>query len=409
MRLASVVDGDERIAAEWELALFECLSKVGTLEFPDTGARNTDVIVKSRATGERYQVEITALSDKGLQEKNPVEAFVAELNRNCRGLGGAFSFNLGYVERDGELVLGVPARQDLAAFFKTADFTGYLDRIRGAPKQVHVLQFAARGAASVLSFRPGATYSSGSHITHEVLLDYERNAIVNRLRKKDDQIRKSGALLPAIVVLCDGNCRAMKMHNPGVGRLRFDEVVDSFVNGRRQPLQKPVPSSTRRINAVFVIAIEETLSGFGGVSRRFNCRYVVNRSEVVHTIQQPTLEEMARSMAHLPRIATAPPNARRSYALPAHYGGGSLTIGNAHMKAKISLLTLQGLLSGQISYDNFMQDHETMSIALRKAIADGKMISNIHIERCADEDDDWVEFEFKQVAPEHLFKDTGDA
>jgi hypothetical protein len=72
-RLASATEGDGPISAEWEIVLFNALRKAGTLVFPSSDQRQSDVIFTSTATGERAMVEITAISDKGLREKNPVE------------------------------------------------------------------------------------------------------------------------------------------------------------------------------------------------------------------------------------------------------------------------------------------------------------------------------------------------
>jgi len=67
------------------------------------------------------------------------------------------------------------------------------------------------------------------------------------------------------------------------------------------------------------------------------------------------------------------------------------------------LLTLQGLLSGEISHAEFIRDHGHIGKAISKVVREGKMISKIEIERCPDEDDDWVHLEFDEPAPDKLF------
>ena len=73
------------------------------------------------------------------------------------------------------------------------------------------------------------------------------------------------------------------------------------------------------------------------------------------------------------------------------------------MRVKISLLTLQGLLSGTISHAEFVRNHDDIGRMIARVLHEGKMISRIEIERCADEDDDWVHLEFDESAPDKLF------
>lgn len=231
-RLASAMDGNERISAEWEIAVFHCLAQIGELEFPEGTARSADAIFKSGVTGEQLQVEITAISDRGLQDKNPVEEFSRRLGKVAYGLRetahGVLDYRIGHVEVDNGYILGVPARRDMQAFFRSPEFTDFLSRIRENPAMTHRFDFECRGAKSWVAFRPGAQYASGGHIAHEVILDLQRNHIVRRLKKKDAQIRESGQSLPAIVVLCDGGCRSMKSQMSNPGKPRFDDVVNVF-------------------------------------------------------------------------------------------------------------------------------------------------------------------------------------
>lgn len=412
-RLASAIDGDGRISAEWEIAVFHCLAQIGELEFPVGTARSADAIFKSSATGEQLQVEITAISDRGLQDKNPVEEFSRRLGKVAYSLRetahGVLDYRIGHVEVDNGYILGVPARRDIQTFFRSSEFRAFLSRIRANPETPHRFDFECRGAKSWVAFRPGAQYASGEHIAHEVILDLQRNHIVGRLKKKDAQIRESGCSLPAIVVLCDGGCRAMKsrMNNPG--KPRFDDVVNVFLNGRPHQqagswvLQKGISQGSRRINTVIVIAVKEDYVVFSGIQHDYDTRCIMNNGEVYHTLTPKSVESVRDSFKSLPKISSTPANARRIYRYPPHYGGGSMSAGRAGlMKVKISLLTLQALLSGEISHAEFARDHGDIGKAISKAIHEGMMISRIDIEHCPDEDDDWAHLEFDRPAPDKL-------
>ena len=263
---------------------------------------------------------------------------------------------------------------------------------------------------SQLTFRPGARHTSGGHIAHDVILDLQRNHVVSRLKKKDAQIRESGRELPSVLVLCDGDCRAMRSQLTGPGRHGFDDVVSVFLSGRPHHqagsliLQKGIPQATRRINAIIVIAVREERGLYNGVKRRFDVRPFMNGGDVRYPLSPGTVESICNSFRLLPRISTSPINARRAYRYPPHYGGGMLSAGRTgRVKAKISLLALQGLLTGEISHAEFVRDHGDIGRAISIAVREGKMISKIEIEHCSDEDDDWVHLEFNEIAPDKLF------
>lgn len=413
-RLSSAVDGNERISAEWELAVFQCLAEVGELEFPDGASRSADTVFKSRGTGEQMQVEITAISDRGLHDKNPVEEFSCRLGRINHGLRdvapGVIDYQIGYVEVDDRIVLGVPDRCGMDEFFRSPEFSGFLASIRANPKDARQFDFECRGSRSQLTFRPGAQYRSGGHIAHDVILDLQRNHVVSRLKKKDAQIRESGRELPSVLVLCDGDCRSMRSRLTGPGRPGFDDVVSVFLSGRpRQQagpliLQERIPQGSRRINAVIVVAVREEHGLYGGVKRSFDVRPFMNGGDVRYPLSSGTVDSICSSFRFLPRISTSPINARRAYRYPPHYGGYMLGAGRTgRVKAKISLLTLQGLLAGEISHAEFARDHRDTGRVISKAVSEGKMISRIEIEHCPDEDDDWVNLEFNETAPDKLF------
>ena len=414
-RLASSADGDGPISAEWELAVYSCLRTAGTLEFPSTIGRQPDLIFTSAATGERAMVEITAVSDRGLRDKNPVEDFsrrVGKIAYKLRPIVGTLDYQVESREVDGEIILGVPDRADMAGFFRSDGFREFIGRIRKAPHETHRYDFECRGSGGRIAFRPGEHFSSGSYPSFDHINDLRRNPIVSRLRKKDQQLRESNLELPGIVVLCDGDCAVLKSKMTGVGKPRFEDTVDIFLNGRPHQqagqfvLQQGIPPATRRINAIVVVAAHENVRFLGpGVERFLQVRYAFNRGEVYWPLKPETVESICASLHHnvLP-IRTSPLNARRTYPYPFHYGGWSLSAGaKGTMKIKISLLTLQGLLDGSIKQADFLRDHRDLEPRLMRNMIEGRMISDIRIERRPDEDDDWVHIEFSERRPDRLF------
>ena len=72
-------------------------------------------------------------------------------------------------------------------------------------------------------------------------------------------------------------------------------------------------------------------------------------------------------------------------------------------EVKFSALTLQKLLSGEISHENFARDHGDLVAHLNRLSEQGSMIDYAAIEKCDNEDDDWIKFRFGGFNPEKLF------
>jgi hypothetical protein len=135
---------------------------------------------------------------------------------------------------------------------------------------------------------------------------------------------------------------------------------------------------------------------------------VVKHSGAYATLSPEAVEEIMRSFEALPPVATMPYNARRIETLPALYGGGSYTSGGYKtMTIKISLLTIQKLLGGELSYADFAHDHEEIAKQLANATRDGRMLSDVSIERCGHIDDDWLVLKFGAISPDMLFRSAG--
>jgi hypothetical protein len=408
------------VAAEWEIAAIYGLAQQGDIRVPETreNTREPDLVYASRTTDAEVLVEITAISDASLHERNPVEAFKAEFQRifikeKLHQLGGTHT-QIGHVDTLEGLILAVPDRKDMATFFASAEFRDFLRRIRAAPSREHVLRFQARGAQSALTFRPGRPIGGAGHLVHTVLTDPVKNSITGRLKKKDEQIRKSKLELPAIVILCDANCRALNTTMPSVGRPTIEQVVHLFLGGQphvaRGPrcIQGGVTSSSRRINAVALWSLHEELNVVrrGPAARWAKCRLLLNRCETYHAAAKEALAEIADAIRHLPPIERMPLNALRLYAKPTYYGGSTMSGGGTRhaLKTKISLLTLQRVLTGEIKYDEFARDHAALIRVIKRATDNGAMISEVRIEQTPDRDDDWIEFVFGAPAPGQLFK-----
>lgn len=74
-------------------------------------------------------------------------------------------------------------------------------------------------------------------------------------------------------------------------------------------------------------------------------------------------------------------------------------------KISFSAMTLQKLLAGKITYQEFERDHSELAAYIKRLDDQGMMLDQIEIESRENEDDDWVNFRFDGIAPERLFKE----
>jgi hypothetical protein len=279
-------------------------------------------------------------------------------------------------------------------FFQSPRFAAFLAQIKAAPTSVSAFSFAYNGALSKLTFSPGQPTGGGGHIVHTLPFDPHKNPIISRLRAKDDQIARAKLELPAVVVLCDADCNSLHSRMPSFGAQSAAQIIHTFLNIRRQ---------SRRINGV---SLWPVFCEFGPMNQRPPRYYttpqtIANNASTYQSLDENTLADVSAASIHLPPMAQAPHNARRKSKWPRHYGGYSVR-GSNPMQIRMSLLSLQYLLSGSLPADKFVQGNASLMNQFKIATDRGFIITAARVARCENEDDDWIELELTQEAPSHL-------
>jgi hypothetical protein len=400
------------VPAEWEISVGFALSRAGKITDPgDQRSGNPDFIFVPTGSSNEVIVEVTSLSDRATNSENPVDEFSTRLGNTASKEGitrlGAFDWNLGYTEVDDRIVIGVPSRRDIQTFFKTPEFREFLSAIKASPTTTHKYQFKARGAESVISFAPGQRGMTGSYRSYKVAQTLEDSRVFNSLKDKERQLLKAALNLPALVFLCDNNSYLLghtQTHSPNT--FRIEDIATAFLNGRPHwqegslILQEGMPKKGKRIHAVVTLTVHQP-TGFGGLRSRRELRgRLIPGSHCTDSIRSEDFRQTLNAgLAQLPVPVSTPINAMRQYKWPSGFGGGM-------MKGKevtISLLTLQKLLGGEISYAEFADAHQELAGQLRNLNAKGLMISSVDIEQQLDVDDDLVTLRFGGMQPDRLF------
>lgn len=413
--------GDAAVSAEWEVAVIYSLTHAGGVRFPTQrdSVDNPDILFSPSAFPEESViVEVTAISDAYADEENPLDYFLEEMRKttakhSLNGLG-ALNFKIGGVKKPtGEMKLALPAKKDIPAFFRDQRFIDFVKGIKTNPQTESALIFEYHGAQSFLQFSPGGTGSHGQLTPCGT--SFIEKTVSKRLLDKHRQIKGSRIDLPAVVVLCNNDCSAMGLGPWDSGPSSIFHIVNFYLNGQTKPFRgrsfsKPHKHSKDRINAVFVLSVKDT--GAGIAIPRFdipsyvpNVSVVKNRKEnIEHTLSDKILQAIADAFKNLPPVKNHPVNAKRLYWYPSNYGGYQTGGNERGPTVKMSLLALQKLLSGEIKYEVFVRDHDDIMDLFKLHCGEGLMISDIKIEKCPDEDDDWVIFQFEQTEPSHLFE-----
>lgn len=402
-------------AAEWEVAIGYALSQIGTIRDPgQKNGRNLDFVwVPQRRP---ISIEVTSVSDVALHEHNPVQRFVHDLHRIASKLGiaeyGTFNYQFGSVEEQGRITVAVPSRNDHYLFFQRMETRAFFARIKSDPLIGHSYVFEERGASSTISYHPGKRFaSSGGYRAYTIPQTYRHTPIFNALKKKERQVKESASTYPTIVFICDNDCDALSQSHTSStgGRLGMRDIVGLFLNGRPLQMlgemvwQHGVPAQASSIHAVIWISVKEHWE-FLTARRTFALSANIEYATYADTYLRSSefLSCLNEALSHLPVPLDTPRNAGNGTRYPRHYGGWTMS----DTEIKFSALTLQKLLVGNISYEEFRRDHPELIAHLKRLNDQGAMIDFAAIEVCETEDDDWIKLRFGGSDPERLFSKT---
>jgi hypothetical protein len=395
-------------AAEWEIIIGYALAQVGTLvDFGVDRAGNPDFIWSPEH--QSIIVEVTCISDISLHDHNQIDEFAHRLRQVTKkqNLNGVLNFNLGSSDVNGTVTLAIPAKQNMDEFFRNPKFHGFIQAIKEIPDQSHVFIFEERGASSTISYVPGlGNFSGASYRSFTNPQTYCHSPVVNALRGKEDQIRKSGLQEPALLFICDNGCDALKQSPSHNGQLGMKDIVGLFLNGQQRRTagnivwQEGVPAKGHRIHAVIWIAVEETWDVLTGSTLRLKAdmEYATYAAPYLKTPE--FINSLNSALAYLPVPLTTPRNASNQRKFPRFYGGYSMT----DHTLKFSALTLQKLLAGEISHEEFSRDHPELVARLKYFTQHGMALDEAMLEQCENQDDDWIFFRFGGISPDKLFK-----
>lgn len=394
------------IATEWEIAVLNSLNKFGTVEHEPPIARTPpDILFRPAIVGDSgFVADITAVSDKGLHAKNPIEAVSEELcgwahKLHLQGVKGGLSLNStkreGGAWRDGpDVNLAIPATSRFPEQIFNSDFAGFFEGIIAEPNEMH--SFRPQGANLEITFDPIGEGVSGGYPGFTLPRSTTRNRPFYALEEKAAKLKGAASDGPLGIVLCDGDCDVMRTLMSDWATYGLRDIVLKFF--------------TVHPYIAFVYTLSVKTSGNGNLSPRFlsyDARLWLNPA--VPPIAPELVDLFQKLPTKLPVPMRTPYNARphiewcrkngKCNESRTFYGG--LTV--AGTEIKLSSRAVHELLAGKLSQSDFAAQFEHLAGGnpFQRMMQEGRLIQSISVERSdiPEDDDEWLLFEFGEPDP----------
>lgn len=398
---------------EWEVSLLFALEQIGTVEYEICHGGKSLPDVTFRLPGKRnvcFVAEVATVSDRGLEEENPVRMFEDFLHEKTRAfeIPGGFSYSVegtpvGERYWDRKVKLAMPGRKKLRAFLEK-HLTPRLREIKESGLEEADISINEESFRISITYRKGGTGFSGGHVSYTAAYSLHRNPVYTSLKGKARRLAQSDFGGCKGIFLCDGWCDLLDSQFSSSPSYGIGEIIGDFLR------------QNSSISFVVTLWVKQPYRGvFDGPQHpRLHVKVFPNP-----TARFPLSNKTAQSLQKIPALLPKPVNeavnavyrieAGRCAIGETHYGGSTLRDCNDGISIRISSRALLDLLAGKIDPSKFTEDHwpapdypgTGRNNPFVKAIDWGMMIETLSIERKEDEDDDWITF---KLAPDVALK-----
>jgi len=341
--------------------------------------------------------EITTVSDKGLDQLNPVEALSAELNKivASRGLNpGRFWFRVGVhneprYKGGPKVKLKLTGRARFAETIFDANFHNFLEHISRNLQSPNQYLRQTDQTDVEIRYNPDQQFGGGTYLNYTAVYSLADNLLYNSLSEKASQLNGTNFHGPIGIILCDGDCEFLSQ--PPIGNLSYtlDEVIRHFLieNSPIHFILTCVVKDCGDRMSTHLGPFQLTLHLYKGL------RFEEIPFDLWQIVQNLVFPMPKRNAVNARNVLKGP---------KPHEGskhGGEITVKEHEATVKVSTRTLMEFLAGRISQEEFFQRccgsfaKETFEQALRAC----KLI--VSVERSLEEDDDWLIFQMSGPDP----------
>lgn len=410
--------GHEALAAEWELFSLSQMARRGSLDLAPPDQPGVPDAIFTPAGHSPIVVEVTALNDQELEERFSDDELGTHFYRAIHRLAGrpvgALDVHTRWpILEHGLPTAGLPPRSQLRQFMKRPEVRRFITAVANAPDQERTFEHRVGDAETTVVYRPGAQFSHGSTagLAARGFNEHNRKRLSKKLGGKARQVKSSSLQMPAVLILCDADCRMLREgpSQPWDPQSAALSVLD-YISGRPTlgipgpngpwVVQRGAPQQSTTINAVLILTVEDKLGQFGSQrSRNLKITIVKNQGTARYPLSDEALQALVDAIAtDVPKILRAPMNAKNESTWTDHEGGGELS---GH-RVKLSMLAFQDLLAGRTSHADFAKRNDFAAEHIARLMARGHCLSGARVIKDGESDDDWIEFEFADIDPRNL-------
>ncbi|TFZ46599.1 hypothetical protein E5C33_05225 [Stenotrophomonas maltophilia] len=404
---------EQRLPTMWEVVVLDAFAQVASVrhEVPLPSGKRPDLLVDYQsAMGKNLTVvgDILAISDRGLDENNPVDAILEQTPALARKHGVdpvrlAYRINGERTGKRGQVKvqLAIPNRGQMIALLHS-EVVPWLKSINTKPHQKDTFKPSDKKFDFSINYDPAQTSTMASYTSYDVAPSKEVNPLYKALKAKTGQLEGSHEGTFKLLVACDGDCGLFRssasMASMG-GTFTDRQVVDHFLTKHSS------------IDGVLLIGVEEKRDFFSGrTDRKLRFDLRVRASIDLKRLISPyaELDELIRSASiNFPEPHLAPYNAARrcldqeaKHRVQGRYR--LITSGVGGMSVGISSRDLMMLLSGKLSQEDFCKAYRFDAPHVNPftlALSQGRLIQLASLSKLDDDDDDLVIFEFGEIDP----------
>ncbi len=403
--------GRDRLAAMWEAVFLQALSRVAAIhhEVALPSGRKPDFGFEFDHGDARLEVvgDIACVSDIGLDKKNPNRGLGEEVSRLARKYRLDPNHFRYYVagEQVGkwpklQMKLLLPTGEVFAKLVKEV-VEPFIRSLAQSPRATADFNHETPCARFSLRYDQSQWASGGGHPCYDVAMSLTENPIYRALQPKADQLRAAPQNAIRIIILCDGDCAAMrKSIFAGTGcNFSARQIAEEFL--RKTSAVDLVLLATVELRHPQNLRLRDYVMSYNLTAappRDHSSRVDGDIIEAVRVLLERSVREIPRPMADACNAALRCKEA--GFGLGNH--GGYQMGGNV---VKISARLVQELLAGDVGAERFAELHgwgmgpDDMPNPFGQALRRGEMISAINVIDCGDEDDNQFEFHFGPPDP----------
>jgi hypothetical protein len=375
------------LATEWEQVILNATSKFGAVQYePQLGCSKPDLVFRSTDGSLEFIADVTAPSDQGFHDLNPVDTFEEEfwrLLRKNNWTAGGFDIRTDahtkvvYRGADDRIRLKLPARAKWDEEIFNSRFYAFLRNVRKQPEQRHQFDAVSSATGVHISYDPARRgFYGATHLAFTLAMARDRNPVYSALKSKGDQIKGARYEGMAGIFLCDGGCQMVSTYQ-GSSSFSVDDVIQYFF---------------RQFDSVWFVTVFGVKESNGHVSVQTKLHPSPKKHGTDFSHLKQIVEKISRS---LPEPQRSPYGARyrvKARDLTGRYYGVLQSGGPVKMSAREML----EILAGVKSVDQFEQNYslEPGSNPFKLMLQQGRLISKVTVEHLPEKDDDVVTIEF---------------